>query len=321
MQIVCEGLEPISRNGDTFEDVADLVEEDHGLWTFHLFEQAEPSLDDAEDDAEDGFKKLLTKPENNPKTNKKAIFTKADANPKVAKNMGKEVLTIPLHLAPADSSGHNVCPCSTAGCRKACLHHAGNPVYMVGKERARVARTKLYFEDRPKFMRVLAREVAAHVRKAKRLDMAPAVRLNATSDIPWERVPVEVAGVTYPNIMAAYPEVIFYDYTKVKKRAIASASDPRWPRNYHITFSLSEENEQEAGEVLAAGGTVAVVFRLKRGRPLPTHFTLGGVTAEVIDGDTHDLRVEDPPGVIIGLRAKGRDAWEDSSGFVKDVDT
>ena len=58
------------------------------------------------------------------------------ANPKVAKNDKLGVLTAPKHLAPASVSGFNVCPMATAGCRKACLHTAGNPAYMAGLRRS-----------------------------------------------------------------------------------------------------------------------------------------------------------------------------------------
>jgi hypothetical protein len=57
---------------------------------------------------------------------------------------------------------------------------------------------------------------------------------------------------------------------------------------------------------------VAVVFDVKRGKPLPAAF----MGASVIDGDMHDLRFLDGyQGAVIGLRAKGP-AKKDCSGFV-----
>lgn len=233
-----------------------------------------------------------------------SLLARPESNPKLAKGMKQGVMSTPLHLAPADLSGYEVCPMATAGCRKACLHTAGNPAHMAGKERARVARTKLYFEQRELFMSVLIVEIAALVRKAKKAGMVPAVRLNATSDIPWERVRFAYNGEQYANIMDLFPDVQFYDYTKRPNRKV--------PANYHLTFSLAEGNDDQAHEALNNGFNVAVVFNTKRGQPLPAGMWL----REVIDGDETDYRPSDPRGVIVGLRAKG-DAIGDTSGFVR----
>jgi hypothetical protein len=180
---------------------------------------------------------------------------------------------------------------------------------MEGKQRARVARTKLYFEQRELFLSVLIVEIAALVRKAKKAGMVPAVRLNATSDIPWERVRFAHNGEHYANIMDLFPDVQFYDYTKRPNRK-------GLPANYHVTFSLAEGNDTYAIEALHNGLNVAVVFDTKRGRELPKSFDIGHLRTMVIDGDETDYRPSDPRGVIVGLRAKG-DAIGDTSGFVR----
>lgn len=233
------------------------------------------------------------------------------SNPKVAKGMKRGVLTAPLHLAPASLSGWNVCPMATAGCRAACLHTAGNPAYMAGKARARLARTTAYFRDRLAFMTCLVDEIERHERAAKRAEMKCAVRLNATSDIRWETVPVSRNGRTYPNVMAAFPRVSFYDYSKIANRR-------NLPRNYRLTFSLAENNDAKAIEALNNGMNVAAVFSVTRGHKLPRRYTIAGQSIRVIDGDLHDYRPSDPRGVIVGLRAKG-DARKDASGFVRNV--
>jgi hypothetical protein len=64
-------------------------------------------------------------------------------------------------------------------------------------------------------------------------------------------------------------------------------------------------------EWLRKGGNVAVVFRVKKGQPLPKMWN----GYEVIDGDIDDLRFLDKKNVIVGLRAKGP-AMKDTSGFV-----
>lgn len=237
------------------------------------------------------------------------LLAAALSNPKVAKNGKIGVYTAPMHLSPAKLSGYEVCPMATAGCRAACLHTAGNPAYMKGKAKARNNRTTAYFEVRNEFMVVLAAEIERHINRAKREYMAPAVRLNATSDIPWEKVSFTIDGTTYKNVMEAFPNCEFYDYTKRHNRK-------NLPANYSLTFSLAEDNDTKAREALTNGINVAAVFDTKRNRDLPATFNLDGVNVSVIDGDKHDFRPADPKGVIVGLRAKG-DAIGDTSGFVR----
>lgn len=230
-------------------------------------------------------------------------------NPKLAKSLKIKVLSRPLHLAPASLSGYNVCPMATAGCKAACLHTAGNPVYMAAKANARNVRTKAYFEQRDDFMLRLANEIANHIDRAKRDGMRPAIRLNATSDIPWEKVPVTIDGTRYANLMDVFPGCMFYDYTKRHNRR-------NLPANYVLTFSLAEGNDEQAVQAHLNGMNIAAVFDTKRNRDLPPAYRIGNVSLRVIDGDEHDFRPADPQGVIVGLRAKG-DAIGDTSGFVR----
>jgi hypothetical protein len=107
--------------------------------------------------------------------------------------------------------------------------------------------------------------------------------------------------------MAAFPNVQFYDYTKIPVSRRNPAS------NYHLTFSLSESNDADALDALDAGYNVAAVFDIKsRGGNLPESF----MGREVINADDSDVRFYDPSGVIVGLKAKGA-ARGDTSGFVR----
>lgn len=229
-----------------------------------------------------------------------------ESNPKVAKNMKQGVITKPLHLAPYNLSGFQVCPQASQGCAKACLHTAGNPAYMPSKEKARIARTQAYFGARKAFMALVAFEIESLVLKAARLAMQPGVRLNATSDIPFEKVALEVNGKPVKNLMQAFPDVEFYDYTKTTKRALQWAMG-LMPANYHLTFSKSESNDSDVAKVANAGGNIAVVFS----NALPATY-LG---LPVINGDEHDFRPIDGKGVVVGLKAKGQ-AKQDTTGFV-----
>lgn len=253
------------------------------------------------------------------------LLAKPESNPKIAKN-GKVVgvLSAPLHLAPFDLSGFQVCAQASAGCAAACLHTAGNPAYMAGKDASRKAKTQAYFKARKAFMAVLFFEIAAHERKAIAQGMECGVRLNATSDLPWERrkVTIEDNGrVWSETLMEAFPAVSFYDYTKITKRALAAAKGDNWPVNYHLTFSKAEDNDRAVAAVLEAGGNVSVVMgRDKYKQAVADGFLqgMGIVPADahrVTDGDAHDYRPADPKGCIVALKAKG-DAKGDTSGFV-----
>lgn len=246
------------------------------------------------------------------------LLANPESNPKVAKNGKLGVMTAPLHLAPYDLSGFQVCAQASKGCAAACLHTAGNPVYMAQKQTSRIAKTQAYFKARDAFMALLTFEIAALARKAESQGMQAGIRLNATSDLPWELRRVNINGHDR-LLMEYFWNVEFYDYTKITKRALAWASG-NMPRNYHLTFSKTEDNQDAVNAVIKAGGNVAMVFApssLKRALSDGAMQSAWGFSVPVIDGDDHDFRPADPRGVVVALKAKG-DAKGDQSGFVID---
>lgn len=216
------------------------------------------------------------------------------SNYKTLKGKSKGYETYGLHLIPASLSGRNVCASSSAGCRTACLNTAGRGA-MSSVQAARLNKTRLFFEDRDKFMMLLIDDIHAAIRKSKRNCMTPCFRLNLTSDLMWEKY----------GIMDMFSDCIFYDYTKHFSRMIRFINGA-FPRNYHLTFSRSECNDDDVAKVLAAGGNVAAVFS-----------SLPNVWARkpVVNGDETDLRFLDPSNVIVGLTTKGK-AKRDKTGFV-----
>ena len=222
-----------------------------------------------------------------------------NTNYKTIKNEKVGVLTGILYMAPYNLSGKNVCPAASAGCAAACLNSAGRGAMHV-VQRARLQKTKRFFEDRQQFLWDLVNEIATLRRKAKAKGRKAAVRLNGTSDLPYEKYKIRATG---KNIMELFPDVQFYDYTKLENRIVGQ----QLPANYHLTFSRAEDNDHKLPGVLEHT-SAAVVFAGQlpetwRGYP-------------VIDGDEHDARFTDAgPGVIIGLVAKGK-ARHDASGFV-----
>ncbi len=228
------------------------------------------------------------------------------ADPKTVKGEAFGFLTGILYLAPAMLSGRNMCSHATDGCREVCLNTSGKGA-LSSVQTARIAKTHAFTADLSGFMETLAADIDALERKAARLSMRPLGRLNGTSDTPWENIPVRGKR----NIMAAFPRVTFYDYTKNPARMRRFLAARNWPSNYVLTFSRSECNQADALAVLRAGGNVAIPFSTRKGAALPASW----FGFPVVDGDVSDARPDDSRGVVIGLRAKGK-AKHDTSGFV-----
>lgn len=263
----------------------------------------------------------------------KSLLTIGTANPKVGKGEKRGYRTAIMHLSPANLSGFEVCAGRTAGCTAACLNTAGRGGMDTAKpsaiHTARLRRTRFFKRDKRAFGLMLERELEAHVKSAKRAGMIPVVRLNGTSDLPWENVKFQwrlsLGKSDASTVFDRFPDVQFYDYTKV----IARLRKPL-PANYDLTFSLADGNDPQAAEALRLGFRVAAVFGTanpgQNKWPLPTRYhirdengrAIRKASAAVIDADETDLRFLDPPRCIVGLRAKGL-AKKDTTGFVKFV--
>ena len=212
---------------------------------------------------------------------------------KTKKSLGIGVLARVLFFTPGVFCTH------AQGCLEACLGFSSGRMQMPTHALARDRRTALYVEKRQLFLQMLAVELSQVEEEARRLGLVPAVRLNGSSDLPWEQL--------HPELFAEFPNIQFFDYTKIPARMERFLNDPTWPKNYHLTFSAQPNNHEQARKFLDHGGTVAVVFwpevpQTCWGKP-------------VIDGDKHDARFFDQAGCIVGLTAKGN-AKHDQTGFV-----
>jgi len=214
----------------------------------------------------------------------------------IKSDKGGEYLTAILYLAPADIvPGINVCPMAEkAGCKKACLYSAGRGAF-TNVQQARIRKTELFRDDPIGFVDQLAVDIVKAKKKADKLGVKLAVRLNGTSDIAWENQ----KGSNGLSLMDTFPEIQFYDYTKLPGRKV--------PENYHLTVSYSEASESYAKKVRLYSHNWAVVFK----DSLPAKFH----GRKVINGDRDDLRFLDPASVVVGLVAKGK-AKQDNTGFV-----
>jgi hypothetical protein len=244
----------------------------------------------------------------------KDILTDGSHNVKINKSEKYGVYsTMILHLAPSTMSGVNVCPHASEGCKKVCLTYSGQgQMYKQGKIHestihiARVGRTILLKKNPRLFFLKLNAEIAKFLVKCEIRGTKPAIRMNGTSDLPWEKI---IDPTTGKSIIDQYPQIQFYDYTKNFARL------NKTPENYFLNFSRSESNEDKVILALEQGINVTAVFK-----KLPE--TYKGY--RVINGDETDLRFLDNKifknntgkGVIVGLSPKGWKAKKDDSGFV-----
>lgn len=221
------------------------------------------------------------------------------ANPKTQKGAARGYLTFVLHLAPADLSGHEVCPKRSPGCTAACLNLAGQGGMFTeaqgtnAVQQARIRKTKWFFDDRESFMEQLEIDINKAIKRAARLGLTPVFRLNATSDISWEKYTLKGSD---KNVFEMFDNVQFYDYTKVLGRKVSQY------KNYHLTFSRSEINDADCSKALEQGMNVTMVF--------------DEIPEGMYSADNDDLRFLDPKAGVIGLKVKGHRAKKDYSGFV-----
>jgi hypothetical protein len=233
-------------------------------------------------------------------------------NPKILKGLKEGFNTYILHLAPASLSGFNTCPKATEGCKAACLNTAGRGgMFKKGEntnniQKARIRKTIQFFTARESFMQDLVKDIELAIKQSIKKNLVPVFRLNGTSDISFEKYEVVRNGVLYRNIFSAFPDNIFYDYTKVLGRKVTNIS------NYSLTFSAADGNDNDVAKAINQGYNIATVFGIKKTLPMPEEY----MGLPVFNGDESDLRFLDPKGVVVGLYAKGK-AKKDESGFVK----
>ena len=237
-------------------------------------------------------------------------------NPKTDKN---DILTYAHHLLPSDLSGViNVCP-GAGNCKKTCLHFAGNPAYMKGKNAKRLRQTLAFADNQSLYLETLFLAIVRGMFKHEGETVA--FRMNATSDIQWENITFilspDVAEFAtykfgykfepgkYSSLLEVFKgfNVIWYDYTKLQRN---------WQKcrdlNYHLTVSFDGHNNIRNHKIvkngIKNGVNVAAVFNIKKSQPLPETVNLCGHQLPVLDGDVSDSRFDDVAGCIVGLRFK-----------------
>lgn len=234
-------------------------------------------------------------------------------NKKITKSRGIGYHTAGLFMAPHKTSGaYDMCPKASSECRANCLGTTagGNRQYPETALKGKVLRTQYVHEHPQHAARVLDHEITKHEQESKKLGVKAGVRLNGTSDIPWEH--------TMPKgFFNKHKDTTFYDYTKIPGR-VHNYLDGKMPKNYHLALSHTgtghaESNDKDAVNVLNKGGVVAMVHQRSEVKPTHVEDVQSGKRWKITNGDNDDaifLRhkqagVPKGEGVVSGLALKG----------------
>lgn len=297
-------------------------------------------------------------------------FWLLSTNPKVEKGLASNYLTGIMHFAAGDNARKivmndpsafgltearaanikSVCPFASKDCLNVCLVSSGrggmganvSQFKINNTTEARIKRQLQWQFQGEAFFTLLIIELVKMREMALKKGLKFAARLNGTSDIAFENIPVKISkdlaewinrnyrtkvkAGTFQSIFRALPKIQFYDYTKIPIRMRLWIRG-EVPPNYYLTFSMSEKSSNRilCEEILKSGkGNVAVPFDTVPTRMLkdgmrkvswtPMPYALGiksnGSVAffDVFDSDEDDLRFLDPRrvglGKIAGLRFK-----------------
>jgi len=232
---------------------------------------------------------------------------------------GRGVETTGLSLYHAYKEAKiSICP-KSASCVDNCLAttSGGNWAYgggadkdaLKGPRRAHFMQNQALIRDPEVFIAKMDDEVGKAWAAAQKNGNQLGIRLNVFSD---------VSPTVYEDLMRKYPDVQFYDYTKLH------SNKPIAP-NHHLTYSSTgtsnpglgvinlHQNWKHMTKKLDEGYNVAMPFAVGANEPLPKFVKdmKFGKTYKVIDGDVHDYRPADDwgkpegaDGYIVGLRNK-----------------
>jgi hypothetical protein len=196
-----------------------------------------------------------------------------NSSAKTEKGIKLNYHTYIIYLSPYKNIFGNVCA-NGEHCYKPCLNTSGR-VKLDTKElnilRARYFKTVLWYVNRNFFVDMVQAEIQTHSKKHGEFLM---VRLNGTSDLN----PILFKGSNGKNILEMFPNVAFYDYTKIITRTKVSNKYA----NYTLTFSFNGYNWDDCEIARQNGLNIAVVFNGKQPQ------TYKGINT--FSMDTTDLR-------------------------------
>ena len=265
------------------------------------------------------------------------LLSDGKINHKIKKNIKLGYNTYSLNFAHSDLSGYNVCPIANklteqennpnkSNCGDCCVGYNGFASIYSDVMESRIKKTLSYFLDRDSFLQSLIHEISLAIDESNKKGLKPSFRLNAYSDIKWEKESISITYNDYINkysnnkllkdyfkkynyinamgnkdgfnaygtIFNLFPKVKFYDYTKLINR--------KTPKNYQLTYS-HYGNWKDTSIALKNGVNSAIVFE-----KLPKYIKIDSINYTVIDGDKTDLRIDEKINgktVVVGLKFKG----------------
>ena len=183
-----------------------------------------------------------------------------------------------------------------AGCMDGCISNSGRALIFSSVNKSRQAKADFYEQDQALFIETLKRELSNFDKLCRKQGVQGVVRLNVFSDIQWEK----------HGIPQAFPNLFFYDYTKLAARL------GKTPENYKLMFSYSGRSQyaKQVAIALKTDVPMVVVFR----GPMPEYF----LDRPVVNGDASDLDNVFAGRVVIGLKEK-RTLVQADNGFVVDM--
>jgi hypothetical protein len=231
------------------------------------------------------------------------------ASTKTIKGEKLGYMTAILYLTPND----DICALAKlAGCMEGCLYTSGRGAFN-SVQKARQAKTDFWYSNRRAFLLSICADIWTLKCSEKAREYKLLVRLNGTSDIPWENYPIllncHIDGIGR-TIFQMFPDVQFYDYTKHPSRNLEGKTGAE---NYDLTYSFSSITPKPIsikGLQNPFNSRAAVVFQKKEDIPLTFR------NWQVVDGDDTDIRHIEPKQVVVALYAKGK-AKNDQTGFVQ----
>lgn len=214
-----------------------------------------------------------------------------------------------ISLAPHETSGlnnYNICPKASTHCAANCLGltAGGAKQFPDHALSSKIMKTHFMTQYPEHFARLLDHEIRLHSRKTQREGGIPAIRLNVTSDIPFEKY----KSSSGKSIIDRHSNTQFYDYTKLANRV----GHPDTPKNYHLTLSStgsnhSESNDSDVAKKLEDGHTVAMVIKKKSVPATHVEDMKTGKRYPIINGDNDDFTPgrHEEAGLIRGKKGHG----------------
>ena len=237
------------------------------------------------------------------------ILTDPTHSPKGAKSTNPEYI---LYLAPVREAGTSVdmCPRATHGpngCASSCLYTAGRGKF-ASIRAGRVARTRFMVTYPAHFLVMVAGNLKAIAKRSRNAGTSPWVRLNGTSDVPWERSQAGRQLIRYGQSLG----IGFGDYTKFP----AAERDREPYPSYMLARSAwpTQKSAEEVIELWRSGESVSVVVD-----DIELLIALG--TLGIVSADKSDewLRLPEPTIGVLSPKGDLR-SGEPGKAFYRAVD-